>query len=197
MGSVIKFDRDEAIIWAMNEIWKSGFAAFSVKGLSEKLGITRSSFYHSFKSREALFLEVMNRYFQASPLFKLSKFSESNSSLILLTQVFKETCSERTNDEKHRGCLAVNCVSELVGVDDKLSPFIENAVNSNISCFEALLDYSISQGELAKSTDTRQLALALQNTLIGLNTMSKVITDEQELWSTVKIILVALKVYRK
>ncbi len=196
MGRAIKFDRDEAIVWVMNEVWRAGFTALSVKAISEKLGITRSSFYHSFESREALFLEAMTRYFQVSPLFKLTTFAESNSALKLLTQVFKETCQSRTNDEKHRGCLAVNSVSELVGVNDNLSPFITNAVNDNINCFEALLTYSIEQGELAKDTDTRHLALALQNTLIGLNTLSKVITDEQELWNAVKVTLVALKVYQ-
>ncbi|OUR63327.1 hypothetical protein A9Q74_01195 [Colwellia sp. 39_35_sub15_T18] len=197
MGRAIKFDRDEAIVWVMNEIWRSGFTALSVKAVSEKLGITRSSFYHAFESREALFLEAMNHYFQISPLLKLSTFAESNSALTLLTQVFKETCKQRTDDGQHRGCLAVNSVSELVGVNDSLSSFMANMVNENINGFEALLTYSIHQGELAKSTDTRHLALALQNTLIGLNTMSKVITNEQELWNAIKVILIALNVYRE
>ena len=197
MGRAIKFDRDKAVIWAMNEIWTYGFEAFSVKAVSEKLGITRSSFYHSFKSREALFLEAIGHYFQASPHFQLSKFAESNSPLALLTQIFKEICRERANDEQHRGCMAVNSISALVGVNKELSPFITNAVNNSINGFEALLECSISKGELPKNIDTHNLALALQNTLIGLNTLSKIVTDEQELWSGIKTILMALNVYRE
>mgnify|MGYP000547672701 CR=1 FL=1 len=91
----------------------------------------------------------------------------------------------------------VNSVSELVGVNQKLGPLITNALISSINCIEALLKSSINQGELAKGTDTRALALALENTLIGVNTMSKVITSEQELWESTKSILLALKVYRE
>jgi len=142
-------------------------------------------------------LEAMNFYFQISPLFKLRTFTQSKSSLIHLCQMFKDTCLERTNDVQHRGCMAVNCVSELVHVNEHLGPFMEHAINDNIQCFKALLDYSVHQGELADDTNTLQLALALQNTFIGLNTLSKVVTNEHELWDTVKFVLISLKVYQK
>ncbi len=153
-------------------------------------------FYHSFESLEALFLESMEQYFRQSPHFKLSQFSEYDSPLALLTQVFKETCEARTSDSLHRGCMAVNSVSEIIGANDKLDPFVTYAVHDSINCFEALLESRVSKGELTANTESRQLALALQNTLIGLNTMSKVVTSEQELWGAVKSILVALNIYR-
>ena len=51
MARPSKFDRKEAVELAMNEIWRDGYEANSVKALSEKLGITRSSFYNAFSSR--------------------------------------------------------------------------------------------------------------------------------------------------
>tara|TARA_R110002167_G_scaffold84867_1_gene230450 strand:- start:940 stop:1533 length:594 start_codon:yes stop_codon:yes gene_type:complete len=197
MGSVKKFNRDGAVDWVMNEIWHRGFESFSVKAMSEALGITRSSFYNAFESREALFLEAFDRYFKDSPHYKLAKFAESDSALKLLTQVFKETCLARTNDPNHRGCMAVNSVSNLVGVNNELGPIVENAVLASITGFENLLNHSMDQGELAKNTNTHNLALAIQNTLMGLNTMSKIVTSEQELWSATKTTLMALEVYRE
>lgn len=197
MASVKKFDRDEAVNWVMHAFWQGGFESVSVKAVSESLAITRSSFYNAFDSREALFLEALERYFKESPHYKLGDFSQSDSPLKLLTQVFKQTCLARTDDASHRGCMAVNGVSELVGVNNKLGPIVEQAVLTSISTFEALLNHCIGLGELEKNTDTRNLALALQNTLMGLNTMSKVITTEQELWSTTKLTLKALGVFRE
>lgn len=196
MGRVIKFNRENAINWSMNEIWRKGFQHFSVKAVSEKLGITRSSFYHSFESREALFLEAFDRYFNDSPLSNLAMVSESTSPLHLLTNVFKETCFVRASDPEHRGCLVVNSVSELVGVNDILGPILKNAVCDSITCFEGLLNHSIRLGELPENTNTRNLALALQNLIMGLNTLSKVIQSEQELWATAETTLRALDLYR-
>ena len=60
MARPSKFDRQTAVELVMNDIWRSGFEANSVKAISEKLGITRSSFYNAFGSREALFLEALS-----------------------------------------------------------------------------------------------------------------------------------------
>lgn len=197
MSRTKQFDREEALEYVMQQFWLQGFNAVSVKAISEALGITRSSFYNAFISREALFLEALERYFRHSPHFKLAKFMEADSPLLLLSEVFKDTCTIRAQDSFHRGCLAVNSVSELVHINDSLGPIIEGAVVSSISCFEGLLCHAIQCKELDKDTDTKTLALILQNTLMGLNTLSKVVTSEQELWLAVKTNLQLLKVYKE
>jgi TetR/AcrR family transcriptional repressor of nem operon len=93
--------------------------------------------------------------------------------------------------------MAVNSVSELVGVNPVLGPVLENAFLNNIKCFEALLEESIRQGLLPENTDAHSLALALQNTLMGLNTMSQLVKSEPELWSATRVTLEALNVYRE
>lgn len=197
MGRTRQFDRDAAVDWVMNEIWRVGFEACSVKAISENLGITRSSFYNTFESREALFLEVLQRYFDGSPDRMLAGFTESKRPLVLLCEVFKEACRVRANDPEHRGCLAVNSVSELVGVNDTLGPPLAKAIKQSIKRFESLLKHSMDLGELAPTHNIQQLALAIQNLLVGLNTMSKVIKSEQQLWAATETTLRALGVYRE
>lgn len=67
MGRPKAFDRDLAVEVVMNEMWERGYDACSVKAISEKLGITRSSFYNTFGSREKLFFEVIDVYLKESP----------------------------------------------------------------------------------------------------------------------------------
>jgi len=93
--------------------------------------------------------------------------------------------------------MAVHCVTELVGVNQVLGPAIADAVRQSIANFEALLNYSVQKKELPKKLDIHNLALAIQNLLMGLNVMSKVITNEKELWGATKAGLVALNVYRE
>ncbi|NOX75861.1 MAG: TetR/AcrR family transcriptional regulator [Gammaproteobacteria bacterium] len=180
----------------MNEIWRVGFEACSVKSISENLGITRSSFYNTFESREALFIEALHRYFQESPDKELGDFATKERPLVLLCKVFREACRARANDPKHRGCLVVNSISELVGTNDILGPPLEGTIKHNIERFEHLLIHSINMGELPPSNNTRELAFAIQNLLIGLNTLSKIIKSEQQLWATAEVTLRALGVYR-
>lgn len=195
MGRPAKFDRQAAIELVMNEIWHSGFEASSVKSISEKLGITRSSFYNAFGNREALFLEALELYCAQSPDRVLDAVGSDASILSLLTQFFKEVCRSRASDIQARGCLVVNCVAELVGVDDALGPVLEKAVMNSLERFERLLDQAATNGEIEHKGDIREKALALQNLLIGLNVMAKVVHSEDELWAAAKQTLNGLDLY--
>jgi len=195
MGRPKKFDRQAAIEHVMNEIWRSGFEASSVKSISEDLGITRSSFYNAFGSREALFLEALELYFSTSPDRALTLIDADTSVLKVLTGVFKEVCRSRATDPEARGCMAVNCVAELVGVDETLGPVLENAILSSLDRLERLLNQAAANGEIEKDGDLRDKALALQNLLIGLNVMAKVVHSEDDLWAAAKQTLKGLGLY--
>ncbi|NRG17940.1 TetR/AcrR family transcriptional regulator [Rhizobiales bacterium] len=195
MGRPAKFDREEAIEIAMNEIWRNGFEACSAKALSERLGITRSSFYNAFENREALFREVLARYFAQSPDNALTEAEKGVVVKKLITEVFRQACSARAGDPQARGCLVINSVSELCGVHDELGGVIKSAVLGSLERFEELLRWGVEQGEFPASTDVHALALSLQNLLIGINAMSKVVRDEADLWLAANTTLKALEVF--
>jgi len=192
MGRPAKFDRDQAVQTAMDEIWRHGFEACSVKAISERLGITRSSFYNTFKSREALFTEALNLYFTQAPDRALSDVRPGAPVLPLISATFREICRVRAEDPEARGCMAVNCVTELVGVDPSLGPVLERAIRRSRARFHDLLRQAKAQGEIDGAVDLEVTASALQSLLIGLNVMSKVERSEESLWAMTERTLLGL-----
>ena len=108
-----KFSKAEAIEKVMYAIWENGYQQSSVKSLSEMLGITRSSFYNAFGSREALFKEVMSLYEQRYTLTILLTTKKTDNIKGKFTEYFQQLCSKRSQDNKHTGCLSVNSMVEL------------------------------------------------------------------------------------
>jgi len=197
MARPSKFDREHAVEIAMNEIWSHGYAACSVKALSETLGITRSSFYNAFGSREDLFLEALAVYFERSPDKALATAMADDPVKSLLTRTFYAACQVRAADKEHRGCLVINSVAELCNTDAKLGPVMKNAVLGNLARFEQLLKWAVKSGEIPADTDIRAKALALQNLLVGLNALCKAVTSEAELWMAAKTTLIGLGLYEE
>lgn len=195
MARPSKFDREQAVEIAMNEIWSNGYAACSVKALSATLGITRSSFYNAFGSREDLFLEVLDVYFDKSPDKALATATADDPIKKLLTKTFFAACRARASDQEHRGCLVINSVAELSNTDPKLGPVMKEAVLGNLARFERLLIWAVDRGEIASNSDVRANALALQNLLVGLNALCKAVTSEAELWLAAKTTLIGLSLY--
>lgn len=197
MARPLKFDREKAVEIAMNEFWQNGYEASSVKALSEKLGITRSSFYNAFGSQEALFKEALTLYFDQSPDLALAKAVPGVPIKALLTQTFRAACKARASDSQARGCMAVNGVAELCNVNDELGDVLDAAILGSLSRMEQLLEWGVAQGEISEDTDLHATALALQNLLMGLNVMCKVVRDEQELWKTAEVTLKGLGLLAK
>ena len=196
MGRPPKFDREAAVEVAMNEIWRKGLEASSAKALSARLGIARSSFYNAFGSRNGLFKEALDLYFSRTPDRVLADVGADASVLEVLTGMFREVCRVRAADPEAKGCMAINCVAELVGVDEALGPVLEKAVLHSLDRLESLLRQAAANGEIDDSGDLRQKALALQNLLIGLNLMSKVVHAEEDLWASAEATLKGLGLYR-
>ncbi len=196
MGRKKSFDRKEAVKTVMEEIWSNGYESSSVKSLSETLGLTRSSFYHAFGSREELFLEVLQTYFEQSPDKALDSIDNQTGEVLLaLCEMFKAACIARSGDAEHRGCLAVNSIAELVGVDDKIGPILSGAVSSSIGRFEKILLLAVDNGELPKENIATK-AVALKNVLVGLNLICKVIHDGDMLWESTRMQLEGLGIYK-
>lgn len=192
MARPSKFDREQAVEFAMNAFWKEGYEANSVKALSEKLGITRSSFYNAFGDREQLFDEALALYMRDSPDKAFREVAPGISIKALFTDTFRTVCKARSADTEARGCLVVNGVAELCGTHDTIGPKLQAAMLANLKRFETLLGWAVDNGELDPKTDVHALALAMETLLVGLNVLSKLVQDEGELWRTASTSLRAL-----
>ena len=192
MGRRKAFDRDDAVITVMNEIWEHGYDACSTKALAEKLGITRSSFYNAFGTREELFLEALEAYNGPTPDRGWFPIDEGGPVLKVVSEHLQDICKARTR--AGRGCMVICSVTELVGKKDQVGSAVADLFSTNIEYLESVLSIAVERGELEKC-NLRVKALALQSVLVGLNVMSKVIRDEDELWAATKHSLKALDLY--
>ncbi|PKP67878.1 MAG: hypothetical protein CVT83_07685 [Alphaproteobacteria bacterium HGW-Alphaproteobacteria-5] len=196
MARPSKFDRDEAVKAAMQEIWRSGYEVNSVKAISEKLGISRSSYYNAFGTREDLFRKVLAAYFATSPDRALRENPEGRSVRGLITSTFRKACAARAADPEGRGCLAVNSLCELAGgAHGELGEMLIGAILASAARFETLLGVAADQGEIDGRADLHGKALALQSLLMGINTLSKAVRDESDLWLAARTTLEALDLY--
>jgi TetR/AcrR family transcriptional repressor of nem operon len=195
MGRPRKFNRIEALATLKDEIWSNGFELSSVKSLSEKLGITRSSFYNSFKSREDLFEELLDDYSQAINGKEIFAINNNENVLFTLSKKMELICLYMVNDQDKRGCLAVSNIQDVVKKNERLDTYINTFFSMNVKHFVEVLDIAISRGEL-NPCDTRIKAIALQNLMVGISEMSKIFRKEGELWTAIKETLKGLELYK-
>lgn len=193
MARPSEFDRQEAVQAAMRQIWRDGYEATSVKHLAEQLGITRSSFYNAFGTREDLFREALAAYQALLPRFPKPRGSDQRI-LLRLTSFFRAHCAFHA-ENGWQGCLVVNCVAALSSPEGELDKELTQWVQRSVEWFQALVDSAKRSGEVPQSRDSHEIALALQSLVMGMSALGKVTRNEQAMWKMTKATLTGLGLY--
>ncbi len=192
MGRPINFDREKALDAAMNYFWANGFEKASVSDLAGVMGITRSSFYNSFGSKDKVFKESLARYSAASPDRHFADVGKGDRILPLLEKVMRSLSSERTSDRQARGCLIVNYLNEAQDNEAK-APGVGELFSEKVKHLQALFQQAKDQHEIDQEIDIETLASETFAFLCGLNLASKFIREEQALWAMCESFLNAHK----
>ena len=105
------FDTDDALDRSMTVFWRLGFNATTTRVLENELGISQSSLYNAFGSKEELFEQAIDHYqnqLDRVVLAHLDRPDPSRESII----DFVDAVVEWIRDDDHRGCLVLNYATE-------------------------------------------------------------------------------------
>lgn len=115
----LEFDRAAARDQALALFWDKGYQAGTLAELLDVMGIGRSSFYAAFGDKRNLFIECMDEF--ARRVQALLQRARGEHPPLQALRLFLEGSATRAQRSRaHLGCLLVNTVLEMSGVDDGL-----------------------------------------------------------------------------
>lgn len=123
MARPIEFDRSKVVNRALALFWRRGYQASSVADLLAAMGIGRSSFYASFTDKRSLYVECLD-LFSARTLELLRHARAEMPPVDALQSFFERNFIDARGAgaaRGHWGCMLVNTVLEMAGVDDELA----------------------------------------------------------------------------
>lgn len=123
MARPLEFDRPKAVNRALALFWRKGYQATSLADLLATMGIGRSSFYAAFTDKRCLFIECLD-LFSARTIEWLQRSRDQLPPVDALQGFFERNfmgAGRAAAGRGHWGCMLVNTVLEMAGVDDELS----------------------------------------------------------------------------
>jgi len=123
MARPIEFDRPKAVNRALALFWSKGYQATSLAGMLAAMDISRSSFYAAFTDKRSLFVECLD-LFSTRTLDMLQRERAEMPPIDALQSFFERNFvgSHGAGAVRgHWGCMLVNTVLEMAGVDDDLA----------------------------------------------------------------------------
>jgi TetR/AcrR family transcriptional repressor of nem operon len=178
MSRPIEFDRPQAVNRALVLFWQQGYQATSLTDLLETMGIGRSSFYAAFTDKRIFYLECLDLF--ADRTLRLLQAALSEMPPVEgLEHFFKLNFVglKEIGVKKNWGCMMVNTVLEMAGVDDELSERASHHLNTMELGFRDLLEEA---GALPQQAQELAAMLMLFNEGIRVSSRRR-LTDAQHL----------------
>jgi AcrR family transcriptional regulator len=152
------FDRDAALEAAMFQFWRKGFAAASMNELCGAMGIRSPSLYAAFGSKEALYLEAIERYVETAGPPVWGKLTEGETARAGVENLL--LAASESLPKSH--ATPAGCMATLAAVCDEWPAGIANAVRKirlgMLGTLRSRLETGVAYGELPASTDTESLS---------------------------------------
>ena len=178
MSRPIEFERPQAVNRGLQLFWRKGYQATSLTDLLETMDIGRSSFYAAFTDKRFFFIECLDLF--ADRTLQLLLAARSEMPPVDALENFFQRNFLGMNDigvKKNWGCMLVNTVLELAGVDDELSERASHHLHKMELVFKNLFEEA---GALALQAQELAALLMLFNQGLRVSSRRR-LPDQQHL----------------
>ena len=185
MARPAEFDRTKALEDAMKLFWARGYTATSLPDLLAIMGIARSSFYASFKTKRELFIECLE-LFGDRTLAIFDKDAGKIPAAALPRAFFEATFLDVSQRKANQGCMMVNTVLELADVDQELNQRATAKLDAIENAFALAFEQAQQEGQLDTRRTAQELASMIMTINLGLRVKSRQNQTSQELKTTIE-----------
>ena len=194
MARPVEFDEDKVLTNAMEQFWKEGYEASSVRKLLDCTGINRGTLYNSFGDKDTFFracVEHYNRIVQKQ--IESSLKDEKLSCWNAIEAYFEETISNVSQKQRVMGCMLVNSLCESVNQNRALRKLVRDSLMLIRKEFVVRLGEAKANQKLKKGVAIDFGADVLMNTLYGIRVNSRSGRETKQLKMLVKHSINSLK----
>ncbi|HTI81500.1 MAG TPA: TetR/AcrR family transcriptional regulator [Acetobacteraceae bacterium] len=158
-GRPRSYDPDTALAQAMTVFWRAGYSGTSLDDITAGTGLNRPSLYGAFGDKHALYLQTLERYWQAGRAGLAEALSRDVPLREALRRVYERALSlYLPSDDGARGCFLIGTALTEAALDADVRKLLRDALHDFDSAFEERIRYAREQGQLPRNVDTAGLA---------------------------------------
>lgn len=170
IGRPREFNREAVVTAIVDLFWEQGFSATSMTDIIDRTGLSKSSLYGAFGSKDDLFRTALDHYLADHDEMVATMLTDGSRGLDDI-DAFLDHVEHQAGLGEHRGCLAVNTATELRTVEPALCEIGARHRETLRLGFATALERAAALGEI-DADRVPDLANVLLTTAIGIAVMT-------------------------
>jgi len=185
------FDEADVIERAMMAFWSEGYGATTPAKLVDATGLSKSSLYSTFGSKQGVFLAALDAYLHRQ-LAGIRQVLAEGSLMDGLHRMYATLLAQAAAKDAPKGCLICTSTLELPADEGLASARLNDALDAVEGVFFERFARAVDEGELPESADPLALARFVTSSNMGLQVMARRRPDPAALQDVVDGILRAV-----
>ena len=157
-GRPKNFDRAAALHQAMKLFWERGYEGASFDDLIAAMGISPSSFYNAFGSKERLYQEATEAYLAFSSEWFAGELGAAADAKTAFHQLLTAAAREFTQEDRPTGCMIALAGTQLPPALAPLRDMMAGHRRAARSAMADRIQRGIDEGDVPKDTNVEALA---------------------------------------
>ncbi len=193
LGRPREFDIDIALDQAMELFWTQGYESTSLHNLLAATGLSKSSLYKVFGSKQKLFEMSIDYYSEKLHASMKKGLEAKNSGWAFINDILLYIAHEGDRTPEPRGCLLINSINEWRVRDLEIKKLVIDRFSTFEDLFEQAIIRAQSEGDIPQDNSSQELAAFLVCNIAGLRSSVKSGASKEKLDAIVRFILSSLK----
>ena len=196
-GRPRNFDRDEALIRALEVFWRRGYEPASVSELCAAMGINAPSLYAAFGNKSRLFLEAVTFYEKRYWSAPSRRFMEAKDFYLAVNNFFAEAAGILLSTDTPCGCMVVVAAVNISEEERDVIETLHKLRVATKNMFTEKIRQAVSDGQLPPDTQPDTLAEAFNIFLEGMSLQARDGLNEKALKDAASYAVRILPKWRK
>jgi len=192
MGRPKEFDLDEAINRAIDYFAAHTYHEATVRDLARHMGISASSFYHTFGDKHNLYVLSLSRYLERLQAEQSRLYAATEASITGLRQRLYQMIEAYLAGQSDWGRLAVNATFETILSDPDVYALLLDNQRAFDAIFETFFARCQSSGAVSARRPPRMLGRFMVGVISNLTQRARLSADRLALGEIVETALDAL-----
>lgn len=189
----MQHEPEAALSAAMHSFWRSGYHHTSLRDLLDAMQISRSSLYHIYGNKEALFQKALSRYRDQLLAQLAASLAEEKSAWCFIERLLMRTAEQAESEQAALGCLIFNSATELCSRGTPEAEAATQSVRDITGFFIKVMEQAQQEGSISQERDVQSSAYFLTLSISGLRMLLKSGANQRQAEQLVDNILRGLR----
>lgn len=174
-------DDDTVLDHAIALFWRRGYAATSIRDVSEATDLGAAALYHRFGDKDGLFVEALRRYAEQGLRERIARFAAMEDPLAAISGFLGELADLSIADPEQRGCFLINTTLDGAATAPGARDLARARLNEIVAFFRAQLHRAETAGSLPPGVDADALAENLLGGVLALRVLARIDPEPERL----------------